>query len=155
MVMRGPQGLAVFDMVARRTPWPGWSDGRRLDRWKCRSATPAAGFSRQARGIKVVDLARLRVQQVEDVEVELDARPLEDIADARPRVVVNDDQTLPSEISGRGPRLRRRNAPNHPISPASRAGRTDEVGRARNQAAVRRIVGEVRGEGEIDAEARP
>src|SRR5258707_12139859 len=67
----------------------GEPEGERLDRMEMPVGDAGRRLARQARGVIVVDLARLRVQEVEGIAVELDAR-VEDVA--------------PTGVEGRGER---------------------------------------------------
>src|SRR6202158_3305764 len=57
----------------------GEAKGERLDRGEVPIGDACRPLAGQARGVVVIDLARLRVQDVEGVEVELDSRS-EDVA---------------------------------------------------------------------------
>src|SRR5580704_11195993 len=60
----------------------GEPEGERLERMEVPVGDAGRRLARQARDVIVVDLARRRVQEVEGVKVELDAR-VEDVADTR------------------------------------------------------------------------
>src|SRR5712691_5433127 len=93
----------------------------------------ARGLSRKARRIEVVDLAGLRVEEIEGVEIDLDAR-VEDVADAavesrgeaRPDAAVGNQRARPQAAHTQRAEEAR-------VGPERDARRTDEVRRARDQ----------------------
>src|SRR5216684_6852278 len=134
----------------------GEAKSQRLERMEVPVGDACRRLSGQARDVVVVDLARLRVQEVEGIEVELDAR-FEDVAYAG--VEGRGERGIDTAVGDQRPWAEA--AQTQRTEPAGVAAerdpaRGDESRRARNLVAAERIVGEARQcVGKVEIEAHP